>query len=374
MSVEKASLQLNEHLLSLIGEDQLHRFISCHGFDLEEHRWEMTEKFNRLEALLLYQFARKKKFYKVLQLFWSDPTFRRSFSFLPLEKLDGQYDKLPFPAFLADDISLEQLMGSAVFMRYPSTIVEGIRRILPRYGICLLNNLQQLAFLIKSYKGPVEDFLKLDHLREIDYFEFCPYFLYKRILCFYPLSRVFRLMVDTRDFDFTQSQMLDEKLKSLQLMPPDVIKKILPSKPRNLSDLYSKISKRMLEYEFSDIEFEQKISFANGYEVGGYEILVPKTSDVFIKTAKSLSICVDEYIAEVVHQATLILFLKKEGRIVYVLEIDVNEGGQHEIVQFKGENNDDSMEFEQGQLLRDEILSLLNNGVVGKELLSLKMI
>lgn len=135
----------------------------------------------------------------------------------------------------------------------------------------------------------------------------------------------------------------------------------MPKKPKSLRKLHDYLSKALIPHTKKGIPLNQELEFLDGMVVEGFTIEVPKMSNDLIETSIELEHCVHTYKDRVRNGFCNVINLKKEGRRVYTLKIEKEEDGLHLVSQFKGHQNEDSMEGPSGERIRGEILLLIQN-------------
>lgn len=356
---DRIPLSLVSRLLRFLPEHAFIEALRSNGFSIEVEDFESQDSFTKRDLFILHDLSRKEGKRQIVSYLMGDTRMRDLYSFLPSTFSSKPLECMPLPMVDTQEMDPEQIFELYFSKAFPPEAIELFKSSLREHGTSALNNLMHLKWYVKDYNGGYSHFFKLDHSREICSFEYHPIFLHRQILKHYSLSRLFRLMVDTKGFDDFSAYTLSDHLNRLVGRSQVEIDEVLPKKPRTLQELCKKVDDRIQPILFKHVELVQKIEHLDHAEVSGYEVEIPKISEDLIQIAKELHLCTDRYIERVLKGWSQILVLKRNNQRELVIEL-VNYKDGYSIEQIKGFDNDDSLEGEQGIELRDALLRSLN--------------
>jgi hypothetical protein len=338
-----------EELLTWMSEDQI----------IDKLKEKKIEEDLEFDTNFLYMVARDQKKYRLLDYLVDEQDLKRHFLILPKLLEDKRYDLLPVPISVFFQDGIDDL--------FDSDTVESAREhklfmdLANKYGTVFVNNLFQISLLNnKSKQSPKLDFIsKLDHSQEINPFYEFNKECYLKLLDYYSLERVFKLMLSSSSLgEFIEEDVI-LLFKEMESLSKEIQSQVLPKKPKNLKKLHDDLSKALISHTKMGISLDQEISYLDGVQLEEFTIEVPKISDDLVSTSIELDHCVHTYIHHVKNGLCCIINLKRADKRVYTVELEKSEGDEFSIVQFKGFQNEESMEGVKGELMRNKILSLI---------------
>ena len=123
-------------------------------------------------------------------------------------------------------------------------------------------------------------------------------------------------------------------------------------------DIHDEISRRTRKLKRNIRPLHQEIIFLDGVSFNDFTIEVPKDTADLINTSDEMNHCVHGYDERVIRKKCQIINLKKDNKRIYTIEL-VPKGGIYQIDQFKGYNNESSMEGPSGYKYQRELIHLI---------------
>jgi hypothetical protein len=345
---------LASEFLSWMTEDQI----------IQNFKMNNVEENPVLDLNFVYMAAREQKKCRVLDYLVQECDLKRHFLNLPKLLEDKRYDLLPIPKSIAFqdgiDSILDESPSSGKFERYKQFMDCSLK-----HGTVFINNFTIMSFLFEKLDqaGAYDSFFKLDHRLEIDPFYEFNNECYQKLLDYYSLNRVFKLMVASGNGADYIEQDIISLLNTLEALPLEIRSRVIPKKPNNLKKLHDDLSKALIPHTKKGISLNQDLIFLDGIELEGFKIEVPKLSDDLIETSEELDHCVHTYINIITSGICNVINLKQNEKRQYTLELAKEDDGNFNIIQFKGFRNEDSMEGHSGEIIRTRILELIQKNI-----------
>ena len=339
-----------EELLTWMSEDQI----------IDKLKEKKIEENLEFDINFLYMVAREQKKYRVLDYLIEECDLKRHFLRLPKLLSQRRYELLPIPVSVFFQDGIDRLLNDSPASQ-KAIKYSHFMELASRFGTVFVNNFTIMSFLFEKLekRDGINSFLKLDHSLEIDpYYKFnnkC----YLKLLDYFSLNRVFKLMVAScHNGEYIEVDLIS-LLDTLEALPQEIRPSMIPKKPKNLKKLHDDLSKALIPYTKMGISLDQELSYLDGVQLEEFTVEVPKISDDLVSTSIELDHCVHTYIHHVKNGLCCIINLKRADKRVYTVELEKSEGDEFSIVQFKGFQNEDSMEGVKGELMRNKILSLI---------------
>ena len=325
----------------------------------------MLELLNDLNAgndikRMLYEKAHGEKEYSTIKSLIQESFIRSDFRFLrdylkEWIESDRPY-LLALPYFNTDQEDFRGVVEKLTKKRFSKGILRIFWEKVKKYGVTFLNNYYELTPFMDDLGITHDELLSLDHSiilqRDLK-------LRLQGIMGVLKHYSHYRKMILLRAADESMRADIARMWDQFNLDNDPEVKEILPKKPRDLKTVHDKLSTHLRLRSIPDTHLNQDINFLHGLPAGEFIIDVPKTSHDLIRTSDELKHCVFSYENSVQKKQCQILNLLKGGAKVYTIELKGNLG-DYIISQFKGIQNEKSMEGPDGSEMRSIILGWVN--------------
>jgi hypothetical protein len=343
-----------KHISKALFQNSLHTLPSDRIFKLLP-----TLQVSSSDIKLLYEHAWKSKNLITLNELSLNYGIKAEFKFLGEfydQKIKAQeFQFLALPYFLTDRENFMTIVQKLTGPKYSKGILKKFGVQVEKYGVSFLNNYLELSPVMKKLN------LTMDELMSLDHSHLLPKNLTDKIEGLdYILSRFSKgrahILMSTADSDTTHE--LQIIAVSAARFSEEKIKNWLPRKPKSLKEIHDKLSEGILKETTKDVPLMQDIFHFHGQACGEFIIEVPEGSHDLVRTSTELKHCVHAYKDAIIKKNCQILNLIKDGQRIYTVELRKSEE-KYFIWQFRGFQNENSMESSNGDELRKKLLELM---------------
>ena len=303
-------------------------------------RW-LSESYEKLFYESENQIIRD--YFSFLGSIYQELTEAHKFKYLPLLELEKP-------------TTFEDVVRTLAGIRFNKGMIRKFGEETKKHGTVFLNNVYHLNLIYHDRPLNLDDVLNLDHSRILkkEMVRYGSAFIFIRDN--YSLKRMFTLMTADKTTTIGQLEgMLHYNLRTDIELP---LKESFPRRPKNFKEIHDVVSKKILDILYINKPLNQDIDFLHNLKLLGYEIEVPVWSDDLKETSRELKHCVYTYGNKVIQKKCQILNLKKDGKRFFTVEL-VPEGDTYKITEFKGLNNDSTMERNAGKKCRSHLLRMI---------------
>lgn len=323
---------------------------------MKNHILKLYEDHNKKR--LMYMDAWEKNDQETLERLSEDYVIQSEFKFMNdlfhTFKREKKLNLMPLPYFKADGDTFASLIHYLTSGLGIGGRLKIMGQLTNTYGTIFLNNLYVIKHLYGSNYN-IDEIPNLDHSKMLEKRvaqRFTPQLF--SLLRQYSFRRVFKLLISAHEGEVVDcnNMIKDADLRAITYE--------LPPKPRSFIEVHDVISFVTLKKRKVNQKLKQDIEFLDGKLLLDYKIEVPKESFDLIATSGELNHCVHSYDEAIIKKQAQVLNLVKDNRRIYTIELRPSVSG-HEVVQFKGRNNNAIMEGSQGRLYVSELLKMLKN-------------
>ena len=267
-----------------------------------------------------------------------------------------KFHLLPLPVF-ATDGDFPTVIQRITGHRFQKYMIRKFGEKTKEEGSLFLNNAYLIFRLYENVELNFDRFLNLELHHSIAPENAKCITSMSVIRDFYTMERLIRLLT------YSDSHWVEETARIIIDVDEDRnnIKELLPKKAKSFREIHDALSFGLLNKRnhYQNKSLNQDIIFLHGKEIFEYTIEIPTDSDTLIDTSRELKHCLHGYTKSIIMKECQVLNLIANNERQYTIELKpVHQG--YEVVQFKGLQNESSMEGQLGRKYREKLNKLLS--------------